>query len=207
MAVKGQELGLHEFRGRRGTALAQAAATKLGGGEYPHGESVWSIGSKSKEAVYPPSYEGKAEMVWEGVNTYKITDMLGLCKNYFAWAPDRSLEYPVRLFSLATGVDTSIEDMLTSAQRVQTLERAFDVMRGIRRQDDTLPKRMFDTVVPGGPFKGEKIEKVKFDKLLDESYEVAGWDEDGVPRKETFAKYGLESEWETFEKRLKVNKG
>jgi aldehyde:ferredoxin oxidoreductase len=196
-------MGLHEFRGRRGTALAQAAATKLGGGEYPHAESIWSIGTKSEEASYPPSYDGKALMVWNQVNTYKIVDMLGICKNYFAWASDRSLNLPAKLFSLATGVNASEEDLFFAAQRVQTLERAFDVIRGIRRKDDTLPDRMFETVVSGGPFKGMVLEKEKFDKLISEFYEVAGWDEDGIPKEETFNKYGLESEWESFSKKVK----
>jgi aldehyde:ferredoxin oxidoreductase len=101
-----------------------------------------------------------------------VFDMLGACKG--PWCV-QSLEFPARLFSLATGVDTSVDDLLIAAQRVAILERAFDVMRGIRRKDDTLPDRMFETVVPGGPFKGERLEKAKFDKMVDEYYALAGW--------------------------------
>lgn len=64
---------------------------------------------------------------------------------------------------------------------------------------------MFETVVPGGPLKGERLEKEKFDKMLDEYYAVSGWDEKGIPREETFKKYGLLSEWETFSGKMKIS--
>lgn len=200
MSVKGLEMSLREFRGRKGTALAQAVATKMGGGEFPLPEATWSLGTTSKKAVDPTTYEGKALMVWEQANLYKVPDMLGICKG--PWSVNQSLEVPAKLFSLATGADTTEEELLIAAQKVQVLERAFDVTRGIRRKDDTLPKRMFETVVPGGPLKGERLDKEKFDKMLSEYYVISGWDEDGVPGEETFRKYGLLSELQVFKQRL-----
>ena len=204
MQVKGLEMGNREFRGRKGMALVQAVATKPGGNEYPLPEATWSIGTTSKKAVYPGTYDNKALMVWDQANKYKGPDMLGICKS--PWSITQSLEIPAKLFSLATGVDASEDDLLFAAQRVQVLERAFDVMRGISRKDDTLPKRMFETEVPGGPLKGERLERNEFDKMLDEYYAVSGWDKDGVPREETFRKFGLEAEWQVFDKRLKRDK-
>jgi aldehyde:ferredoxin oxidoreductase len=201
MSVKGLEMSLREFRGRKGTALAQAVATKMGGGEFPLPEATWAIGTKSKKAIDPTTYESKAHMVWEQANLYKVPDMLGICKG--PWSINQSLEVPTKLFSLATGVSTSEEELLFAAQRVQVLERAFDVIRGIRRRNDTLPRRMFETAVPGGPLKGERLDKEKFDKMLSEYYAVSGWRDDGVPKKETFEKFDLNSEWETFSERLK----
>lgn len=203
MAVKGQEIGLHEFRGRKGTALVLAVNTKRGGGEYPHPENIWSKNKVSNEAIYPSSYENKAEMVYESTHEQMIPDLLGICKNYTVWAPKHSLEYPIKLFSLATGVETSVEELTTAAKKVQLLERAFDILHGIRKKDDTLPDRMFKTAVPGGPLKGERLEKDKFDKMIDEYYELCGWDIDGIPKEETFKNFGLSSEWGTFKERLK----
>ncbi len=200
MSVKGLEMSLREFRGRKGTALAQAVATKMGGGEFPLPEATWSIGTTSKKAVNPTTYDGKALMVWEQANLYKVPDMLGICKS--PWSTDQSLEIPAKLFSLATGTDAGEEELLVAARRVQVLERAFDITRGIRRRDDTMPKRMFETAVPGGPLKGERLDKARFDKMLSEYYDISGWDENGVPRKQTFEKYGLLTEWEVFKQRL-----
>ena len=39
--------------------------------------------------------------------------------------------------------------------------------------------------------------------MVDEYYALAGWDEDGIPRKETFMKFGLSSEWQVFNKKIK----
>ncbi|MDD5083256.1 MAG: aldehyde ferredoxin oxidoreductase C-terminal domain-containing protein, partial [Dehalococcoidales bacterium] len=147
------------------------------------------------------TYEGKALMVWEQANLYKIPDMLGICKG--PWSINQSIEIPAKLFSLATGVSTSEKELLLTAQRVQLLERAFDVMRGIRKRDDTLPRRMFETAVPGGPLKGERLDKEKFDNMLNEYYVISGWDREGIPMKETFRKYNLTSELEIFKQRLR----
>ena len=76
------------------------------------------------------------------------------------------------------------------------------VIKGIRRKDDTLPKRLFETEVSGGPFKGERLDRQKFNKMIDEYYQLRGWDEDGVPKEDTFKKFGLSSEWKVFKKRL-----
>ena len=98
--------------------------------------------------------------------------------------------------------DTTEDELLFAAQRVKALERAFNVIKGIRRKDDTLPKRLFGMEIPGGLFKGEKIDRQKFNKMIDEYYQLRGWDEDGIPTKETFNKFGLSSEWKAFKKKL-----
>lgn len=210
MHVKGLEMGLNDYRGRKGTALAAAVLTKLGGGEYPRAENAWSSTKKVQGTVYPGSYEEKALMVWESTKYSKVLDSIGMCKNFASWmAQDysergvRSLDIPAKLFSLATGVVTSSNDLLTAADRIHTLERAFDVMRGIRRKDDTLPKRIFEMAVPGGPLKGERLERAKFETMLDEYYALSGWDENGIPKEETFKKLGLSSEWQVFKKKMK----
>ena len=94
--------------------------------------------------------------------------------------------------------------MLFDAQRVTTLERAFNVMRGMRRKDDMLPKRLFEEPVPGGPYKGERLPRVKFNKMLDEYYALHNYDKDGIPLKETFHKFGLSTEWEVFKKEVPI---
>lgn len=211
MQIKGLEMGLNDLRGRKGTALAAAVLTKKGGGEYPRGESAWSSTNNIPGTAYPGSYENKALMVYESTNYCKVLDSLGICKNFAAWMTstymDKSakpLDIPAKLFSLATGVKITSDDLLLAANKMHTLERAFDVMRGKGRKDDTLPPRMFQNTVPGGPLKGETLDKSKFEKMLDEYYQLSGWDENGIPKEATFKKLNLIHEWEIFEKRLKT---
>ena len=87
------------------------------------------------------------------------------------------------------------------AQRTFTLERAFKVIKGVRR--DSLPKKLFESAVPDGLYKGERLDKEKFENMLDEYYSLRGWDEDGIPTEETLKKFGLSSEWKIFSKHLR----
>ena len=56
---------------------------------------------------------------------------------------------------------------------------------GLKRDDDTLPKRYFDEVSePTGIVGGNKVDREKFSKMLDEYYDYLGWNRKGVPKKE-----------------------
>ncbi|MFC1907992.1 aldehyde ferredoxin oxidoreductase family protein [Chloroflexota bacterium] len=154
------------------------------------------------KAAFPTSYEKKPLAVWDHGNRLCAVDMLGVCRWITPWFLTPYLERWAKLFSLATGRDTTEDDLLLAAQRVKTLERAFSVTKGIRRKDDTLPKRLFEMEMPGGAFKGEKLDKKRFNKMVDEYYQLRGWDEEGIPKEETFKKFGLSSEWKVFKKRL-----
>jgi aldehyde:ferredoxin oxidoreductase len=50
--------------------------------------------------------------------------------------------------------------------------------------------------VPDGLHKGERLDRWKFDAMLDEYYALRGWDDDGVLTRETFEKLGLHAEWQ-----------
>jgi len=45
--------------------------------------------------------------------------------------------------------------------------------------------------VPDGPSKGAFIDRNEFQKMLDEYYELHGWDKDGFPKKETLERLGI----------------
>jgi len=131
--------------------------------------------------------------VWDEENINTGGDLLGTCKWIIPWTATRSLDTPAKLFSLATGRETSADDLLLAAQRTLTLERASKVRRGKRR--DTLPERLFETAVPDGVYKGERLDRGKFNAMLDEYYALRGWDENGVPTKQTFDRFGLRREY------------
>jgi aldehyde:ferredoxin oxidoreductase len=66
------------------------------------------------------------------------------------------------------------------------------VKDGVRRKDDTLPRRYFEEPVPDGPSKGEVIVQEEFDRMLDEYYNLHGWDENGIPTPKTLRKLGID---------------
>ena len=74
--------------------------------------------------------------------------------------------------------------------RLYNLERCFNIREGFSRKDDTLPKRFLTEPLRGGVRDGEVVRKP--DAILDQYYDVRGWDRNGIPTKETLARLGLE---------------
>jgi len=212
MVVNGQEMEIYEVRAYKSQSLVAA----LTDGTVSHGIPIidysWFFAKEdreklaeelygSREAAVPHSYEKKGLTVWDAENRCTAGDMLGTCKWLIPWGVTYKLDIPAQLFSLATDRPTSEDDLLWAAQRTLTLERAFRVLREIRR--DALPNRLFESAVPDGVYKGERLDREKFEDMLDEYYSLRGWNEEGIPAEETFKKFALSSEWKTFKKYLK----
>ena len=81
-------------------------------------------------------------------------------------------------------------------ERIYTLERMFNLREGFSRKDDTLPERYFKEPTPIGLAiaRGKKIDREKFEQMLDEYYALHGWDKNGLPTEETLKKLGLDKE-------------
>lgn len=74
-------------------------------------------------------------------------------------------------------------------ERIVNLERAFIVREGIRRRDDSLPKRFREEPLPEGASKGTVFDQ---EPMLDEYYAERGWDrETGIPTRTTLLRLGL----------------
>lgn len=144
------------------------------------------------------SYEGKARMVWWHELLYAVCDSLGFCRFQTVFNSPHSPQYDeyAQLIRLALGWDITPEELKEIGERIYTTERLLLGKLGIgTRKDDTLPARWFDEPVPGGPCKGEVIDRQEFQKFLDEYYQLHGWDDEGKPTKETVTRLGiLESE-------------
>ena len=76
-----------------------------------------------------------------------------------------------------------------TGERINNLERLFNVRCGLRRKDDMLPKRFLNTKFDKGSAAGKTL---PLDQMLDEYYQVRGWDpETGIPLPETLERVGL----------------
>jgi aldehyde:ferredoxin oxidoreductase len=143
-------------------------------------------------------YEGKSRMVWWQELLYAVTDSIGICKfqTVFCAVHAPKWEEFSRLIKLATGLKFSKAQLMQTGERIYTLERMFNLREGFTRKDDNLPERYFKEPTPIGlPIaKGKKIDKQKFETMLDEYYALHGWTKDGVPTKRTLAKLGLDKE-------------
>jgi aldehyde:ferredoxin oxidoreductase len=203
MHVKGLEMQLYEYRPLKGMALSQAVSHKDHIDANPLAEVDELIQALMKgDNTFSPSYDDKSSVVLGAGKTKIITDMLGVCQ--FFDLRGHNVPLLSKLLSLATGIETTEDELYAAAQRVLTLERAFAVMGGIKKKDDTLPERMFKEPISGGFFKGQQLEKKQFNKMVGEYYDLCGWDTKGIPKPETFQELDMEGEAETFYERMKM---
>ncbi len=71
--------------------------------------------------------------------------------------------------------------------RIWNLERMINVKAGFNRGDDYLPER-FSSQGGSGPSKDSLVDQ---DKLLDEYYDLRGWDRSGRPGEKIIANLNL----------------
>jgi aldehyde:ferredoxin oxidoreductase len=133
-------------------------------------------------SIDPTSYDGKAGMVAWHDDIYAVVDCLGICKFVTrGFNSPHLLGYAefVELIRAVTGFDLTQDELRQVGRRVIDLERWLNLAFGRTRADDTLPKRYFDEPMPSRATKGHRIEREKFDKMLDEYYAARGWDPQG----------------------------
>ena len=131
----------------------------------------------------PTSYETKEIVVYTHENIYSIIDVAGICKficHGFNSPKLLKFEHLSKLLELAYGAKVSEDDMKEIALRLVDLERAFNNREGVRRPDDTLPRRYFDDPMPHGVAKGHRIDREQFDKMLSRYYKLRQWTDDGI---------------------------
>ncbi len=144
------------------------------------------------------SYDGKSRMVWWQELLYAVTDSIGTCKFQTVFCAVHAPKWNEfsRLIQLATGMKFSKTQLMQIGERIYTLERMFNLREGFTRKDDSLPERYFkEPTTIGLPIaKGKKIDRKKFEAMLDEYYALHGWNKNGVPTKKTLARLGLDKE-------------
>ncbi|SPF50504.1 putative Tungsten-containing aldehyde ferredoxin oxidoreductase [Syntrophobacter sp. SbD1] len=203
--VKGLAPHGYEFRAFKGTGLMQAVGHR--GDPLPlrgsllevdwHHAPEWfqSVGKEqfgSEEAAIPTSYIGKAKSTIISEHMERVPDSLGICKWLYNLFIYNDVKMATRLFGMVTGKDWEIEQMMEAGERVRNLERMFDVRQGLRRVDDSLPKKFFEVPLSKGKYKGEVMDREKFEQMKDEYYELRGWNkESGVPTRAKLEELGL----------------
>jgi aldehyde:ferredoxin oxidoreductase len=117
----------------------------------------------------------------------------------FPWVElNIDLNYYPRLLKAATGVDYTWDKIYEIANRIYTLIRSFWIREYIVNgykwsiEIDMPPARWFKEPMKKGPFAGAKLDVNRFIDMLRYYYKLRGWDENGVPKRETLRRLGLE---------------
>jgi aldehyde:ferredoxin oxidoreductase len=90
-----------------------------------------------------------------------------------------------------TGWNMSVDDLKAIGERIYNLERLINTKRGVSRKDDILPYRVMNEPIPDGPAKGLYVPRDVLDSMLDEYYQLRGWDREGRPTEAKLAELGL----------------
>jgi len=195
--IKGQEVPMHEPRGKKGVGLAYATSNR--GACHLQAEHDdffedpnWLLPEIGLDKTIDRLDMGrdKARMV-KVLGDYKaLLDSLSTCM-YASWPEGGVRLETIRdIVAAATGWDITLAEMMTVGERAFNLCRAFNVREGVSRKDDVLPARLMEPL-PEGPYKGEAIPKDDFERMLDYYYEFRGWNEAGVPTRQKLEELGL----------------
>lgn len=148
-------------------------------------------GKEPKKGV---KYDGRAQMVVFMEALHRPANSLGICIQTTAWF---SLDYMglrkmAELYSAATGWETSVEDLKRITARQLNLEKAFNLRHtNFDRRDDLPTPRDLTEPIPSGNLAGWKIDPAKYNRMLDEYYDLRGWDrETSYPTRKTLEDFG-----------------
>ena len=100
--------------------------------------------------------------------------------------------YPEYLEAI-TGDKQSWEDFYKLGDRIYNLIRAFWIREvpSFGRKWDYPPERWFEEAQSEGKVKGMRVDREKYEQMLSWYYELRGWDQNGIPLKETLDRLGL----------------
>ena len=185
--MKGQDL-IEGIRSMKGWALGVVVSAR--GGAHTRGAPTTESRKLSPEdsqkifgvetAGDARAYLGKAEVVkyFEYVNA--LLDSLGVCFFTGNWTSPEGItpEELARLYSHATGIRTSEKELMKTGERIHNVEKMFNVSHaGFSRGEDYPPRRLMEEPIKSGPLKGEQLKQGDWDKMLDEYYNLHGWDQ------------------------------
>lgn len=187
-AVKGLEIAGHSARGIRSLGLGYATSTRGGSHHDARPNYIEPDGD--------PGFEGQAERCFHSQNHTAFGDSLVVCRfiqergfgTGFGSLLDESILDVMRPI---TGWDLDMAEINAMGERIYNLERLINVKRGVERSQDTLPYRVMNEPISDGPSKGRYCPEEALQKMLDEYYQLRGWDSQGKPTSEKLSELRL----------------
>jgi len=151
----------------------------------------WEIRGDHSNPYYPTVDMSVDIVDWQEKMHY-IDDALGICAGLssFPLKPPYHIHNFPHFISSATGMDIDEAELSQAAKRSRTLVRAFNIRRGLTRADEKPPEDHWRKRFP-------ELEE----QLLDAYYKFKGWNNQGIPTKETLRELSMEFVSEDLEQR------
>lgn len=208
--VKGLEMAGYDPRGAYGQGLGYAVANR--GACHL---SSFSVGFENLLGLLKPdTIRAKPEFVMFFENFYAAVNSLDICQftGYgltletllTRMTPHFVLQFLMQnipilalalidfslypgFFSTVSGIELSSKQFLEAGERIHILERLMNTNEGIRKVDDTLPKRFLSEPQKDDP----KKRLVPLKPMLKRYYKLRGYDGNGLPQKSLLEKLGI----------------
>ncbi|OIQ96625.1 putative oxidoreductase YdhV [mine drainage metagenome] len=147
---------------------------------------------------YYPTVEASCDIVDWMEKMHYIDDSVGMCAGLssFPLKPPYHIHNYPEFITAATGLKMDKDQLWQAATRNRTLMRALNVRRGMRRSDDKPPEDHWKKRFPD-------LEK----QLLDQYYKLKGFNDQGVPTRESLQTLELDYVAEEFEQKGIYNHG
>jgi benzoyl-CoA reductase subunit BamB len=151
----------------------------------------WELRGEKSNPYYPTVDMSIDIVDWQEMMHY-LDDATGICAGLssFPLKPPYHIHNLPTFISSATGIDMDEAGLKQVYRRNRNLIRAINVRRGLRRADEKPPEDHWRKRFP-------ELET----QLLDAYYKFRGWNNDGIPTKETLHELGLDYITEDFEQR------
>lgn len=190
--VKGMELASCGVRASKGETLSHVGSERGADHLRPFASTIDALGYTEAELGILEKKVSTQDSDKAWVKPLKelsmLTNLLGTCLFAVITLAVKASTW-TGLYNAVTGENMSIEDLLQCADRVNTLERLFNMREGFTHEHDRLPIRLTTEPAPDGLGKGQVVdEKI----IIKEYYRSMGWHEEtGVPTPEKLEQLGL----------------
>ena len=147
----------------------------------------------TKAAIFgePPSHVDIPKMTKYAEELMTLINYTGVCLRpqiLRAFGP----HFLSKALSLGSGIDFTPEGVMATAERIHNLQHLFKIREGQTLDDFRFPDRFYDEGIVDGPSKGRKLNRAKVQKVLQQYFEVRGWDPaTSMPSNEKLAELGL----------------
>ena len=187
MQVKGLEMPGYEPRSLKTMALGLAVSTR---GACHNRSSAYEADFSARVDRLKVD-EVRGRITAEGEDFSAVLDSLIWCK-FLRKAFGDLYEESAEIYRHITGWDMTAEELQLAGERINNLKKQFNIREGWSRDDDTLPPRVFDEVLPTGVVEGVGLSRQDLDMMVQAYYLARGWREDGTIPAAKLKELGLE---------------
>jgi aldehyde:ferredoxin oxidoreductase len=192
--VRGSELPMHNPRQFPGTGHIVAYSCDPTPARHVQSRGITSIENARDLGPYPEfrgskadrdDFRAKIEIYRTGHSWFHFVEACGICSFVMATGTLAIVD----VVRAVTGWEFTVEELLLTGERIQTLRQLFNFREGIRPGDFGLPERIIEPP-PTGPLKGKRY---RVDEIRRTYFQAMNWDPvTGEPSPKRLRELGVE---------------